>query len=211
MYTQIGEMVIRVARKAYAGKKKTDMRTKFPDRNVMQEISWSDVDLEEDRFCLDIQPASLLSMSPSARLQAVTELAQVGQLDKAEIRYLLNHPDLEQSNSIAYADYVNITRTEEMLQDVDATYRPPEPFQNLDLGLRRIQLLYQHLQNEYEDVPDSVYDNIRSWVSQAKSLQEQAASAGAPATMTDQPAAAGQAPLSGAGNATVENLAAPLA
>jgi len=209
MYTAVGEMVIRIAKNAF--KRGTDMRTSFPDTNTVEQIDWSDVNLEDDRFSLDIQPASLLSMSPSARLQAVTELAQVGQLDKAEVRYLLQHPDLEQSNSIAYADYVNITRTEEMLQDIEAVYRPPEPFQNLDLGLRRIQLLYQQLQNDYEDVPEQVYENIRSWVSQAKTLQEQAMQAGAPAAPTDPAAAAGQAPLSGAGNQTVQNLAAPLA
>jgi hypothetical protein len=209
MYTEIGEMVIRIARRAYS--KGTNMAVKFPDKNVLKEIDWSDVDLEEDRFSLDIQPASLLSMSPSARLQAVTELAQVGQLDKAEIRYLLNHPDLEQSNSMAYADYVDITRVEEALLNNEVVI--PEPFQNLDLGLRRIQLLYLKVQNEYDDVPEEILEGIRTWISQAKSLQEQATQAGAPAVPQDPAAAAGEAPLAGgvAGSDVIQNLPGQIA
>lgn len=207
-YTDLGEHMIRCARKIYKGKKHS---AKFPNKGVIELIDWSDVDMEDDRFEVDIQPASLLSMSPSARLQAVTELAQVGQLDKAEIRYLLNHPDLEQSNSVAYADYVDITRVEELL--LDGKYEAPEPFQNLDLGLRRIQLTYLKIQSEYTDVPEEILDNMRTWVSQAKTIQEQAVQQqGAPSAMADPAAATGQQPIAGgvAGSEVVGNLAAPI-
>jgi len=208
-FLDLGEQLIRCARGLY--RSGTSVKAKFPNRGVIETIDWKDVDLDEDRFQIDIQPASLLSMSPSARLQAVTELAQVGQLDKAEVRYLLNHPDLEQSNSLAYADYVDITRTEEML--LDGEYRPPEPFQNLDLGLRRIQLLYLKVQNDHDDVPEEILENIRTWISQAKTLQEQAASAGMPAQPMDPAAAAGEAPLAGgvAGSDVIQNLPGQIA
>lgn len=192
MYTELGEMVIRIARELY--KKDKNLKANFPNASVIEQISWADVDLEDDRFELDIQPASLLSMSPSARLQAVTELAQVGQLDKAEVRYLLGHPDMEASNSLATADYVDITRHEEAL--LDGEFINPEPFTNFDLGLRRMQLTYLDIQNKFDDVPEEILENIRTWISQVKSLAEQAASTGVQGPPPDA-AAAGSTPLAG--------------
>ena len=193
MYTELGEKVIKIARDMY--KRGTNMSVKFPEKNVLQQIDWKSVDMEEDRFDLDIQPASLLSMSPSARLQAVTELAQVGQLDKTEVRYLLNHPDLEASTDMATADYKMATMVEEQLLDGERVV--PEPFFNLELMLRRSQLLYQMVQVEYDDVPEEILENIRTFISQTKSLAEQAMQAGVAQGPPDPAAAAGEAPLSG--------------
>ena len=206
MYLDLAEMFIRVQKTI-----KNPKPAKYQDRNCIQQIEWADVDLERDRFSLDIQAASLLSMSPSARLQAVTELAQVGQLDKSEIRHLLNHPDLEASNDLATADFRDIQRLEQQL--LDGEYRPPEPFQNLDLGMQRIQLLLLHVQNEYEDVPEEVLQNMRDWISQAKTLQEQAVQAGVPGQPADPAAATGQQPLAGgvAGSDVIQNLPGQIA
>jgi hypothetical protein len=171
------------------------MKVKFQNRSVLEQIDWADVDMEDDRFELDIQPASLLTMSPSARLQAVTELAQVGQLDKTEVRYLLNHPDVEASTDMATADFKMCQKVEEQLLDGEVVV--PEPFYNLDLHLRRIQLLYQMVQVDYDDVPEEILANIRSYISQCKSLAEQAMQAGVQQAPVDPAAASGEAPLSG--------------
>lgn len=206
MYTDIGEHVIKVAAELYSsGENPT---AKFPNATVLEKIEWKDVNMEADRFELDIQPASLLSMSPSARLQAVTELAQVGQLDKNEVRYLLNHPDLEASNDRATADFRLCQKIEEQLlngEDVS-----PEPFYNLQLQLFRIQLMYQEVQVDYDDVPEEILENIRTYISQLKSLNEQSVSAGVPPAAQEgaPPEAAPEAPLTSgvAGSDVVGNL-----
>ena len=195
LFIDLATSIIRIARELYKGK--TNMRVKFPNRGVIEEIDWSDVELEEDRFELDIQPASLLSMSPSARLQAVTELAQVGQLDKAEVRYLLGHPDLQASDDNATADIRMAMKIEGQLLKGENVV--PEPFYNFDLQLRRIQNLYQSIQVDFDDVPDDVLENMRNYMSQLKSLAEQAVQAGVPQGMAD-PASAEQAPMSGGPN-----------
>ncbi len=192
-YTELGSKVIETARELYANK--SNMRVRFPNANVLELIDWSDVNLDEDRFDLDIQPASLLSMSPSARLQAVTELAQVGQLDRAEVRYLLNHPDLPASTDLATADLRMAMKIEEEL--LDGKKPIPEPFYNHDLMIRRLQLLYQSIQCEYDNVPEKILNNISTFVSQSKSQLEQAASAGVAAGPVDPAAAAGGEPLAG--------------
>jgi hypothetical protein len=169
-------------------------KTVYASRNLVEHIDWADVDMEEDRYALDIEAASILSMSPAARLQAVTELAQVGAIQQPEVRKLLRHPDLEHSDNIAYADFEDIEAVIEML--LDGKYEPPEPFQNLELGIRRCQLAM--LKAKREGAPEDILENFRTWVSQAERelTMSQAPPAGAPpmpeeAAMLQQEAQAG--------------------
>ncbi len=187
-FMQLGVKTIDAATIVYKDQK----TVKFSDRKVIHEIPWSDISLENDRFELDIQPASLLSLSPSARLQAVTELAQVGQLDKSEIRYLLDHPDLKHNNQIHYADYEDIIRVRENL--FEDKYEPPEPFQNLDLGIKLLQLSYLNARDN--GAPEEILQNLRDWVTSAKDLLALAEPTPSQALPSADPAlAAGQSPL----------------
>lgn len=214
-FTQLAKAMISVARAFVFNAKDV---VSFKERNKMVQVPWSKVDMEEDRFVVDIQPASVLSMSPSARLQAVTELAQVGQLDKAEIRRLLGHPDLVSSDNIATADMDEIFRIEEVLLEGD--FEPPEPHHNLPVMLRRMPLLAQYAKNN--GAPESIVENVRSWISQAQALLEMAQPAPAPGAavdpMTGQPApidpamAAGAPPVASgvAGSEVIQNLPGPV-
>jgi len=179
--------------------------------------------MEAERFVISIEAASIMSMSPAAKLQAVTELAQVGQLEKQEIRYLLNHPDLERSDSDSFADFENCLKTIEMLERIDRDYVPPEPFQNLDLCLKRVQLRYLALKNRpwKTPPPEEVFERFRDWTSQAKDLMEIAAGEGVPEEAMGGPAVGesgpapeapmGVPPVSAAiGNANASGLPIPL-
>ena len=163
-YMDLARAVINQAREIRKGG--SGIKTKFQSSNLMETIDWADVDLEEDRFELSIQAASILTMSPAARLQAVTELAQVGQLDKSEIRYLLSNPDLERSDSVAYADFEDIERNLEVI--LDGNYQGPEPFQNLVLGMRRFQQSY--LKAKVDGAPEDILEGLRTWIVQASDL-----------------------------------------
>lgn len=188
---------------------------KFKDRYVMVDVPWADVDLEDDKYILDIEPASLLSTSPSARLQAVTELAQVGQLDKAEVRRLLDHPDLRASSDVANADVEMALRVEASL--LEGKFLPPEPFYNLELMLRRMPMVANKA--ACDGAPESILRLFRTWIAQAQGIlgigQPAAAPpAGAPSVdpMTGQPmnpaAAAGSPPIAtgNAGSDVIQNL-----
>jgi hypothetical protein len=163
MFLDLGRQMIVAAKEVYPGSKKV----KFIDRQVIHEIEWSKIDLESDRFDLDIQPASLLSMSPSARLQAVTELAQVGAIQGPDIQRLLNHPDLQSHNERTTADIRDAERVEALLLDGD--FEAPEPFQNHALLLPRLQYLILHAKNE--GAPDDIIENIRSYIAQIEAMQ----------------------------------------
>jgi len=187
-------------------------KTKYASKNLVEQIDWSDIDLDDESYLMEIQAASILSMSPAARMQVVTELAQVGQLDKSEIRYLLNNPDLERSDSMAYADFEDIERVMEQL--LKGKYEAPEPFQNLELGMRRMQLAY--LKAKTDGAPEKILENLRTWIGQAKDemtmAQEQGVAPGAPVGMAEaSQGPMGALPAAGAtGYANVTGLPMPI-
>ncbi len=220
-FKDVANLVIECAAELYRGK--SSAKTTWASESSIEIIDWADVDMEADRFVLTIEAASILTMSPAARLQAVTELAQVGQLEKQEIRYLLNHPDLERSDSDSFADFENCLKTIQMLEEVEHEYMPPEPFQNLDLCLKRIQLRYLALKNRpwKTPPPEEVFERFRDWISQAKDLMEIAAGEGVPEEAMGGPAVGEsgpvpEAPLGGGpmaaaiGNANASGLPIPL-
>jgi len=185
MFLELGRKMVMAGKNVYA----STQRVKFTDRQVIHEIEWGKIDMEEDRFDLDIQPASVLSMSPSARLQAVVELAQVGAIQGPEIQRLLNHPDLQTHNERTTADVRDAERVEELLLDGD--FEPPEPFQNHALLLPRLQFLILHA--KAEGAPEEIIENIRTYISQVEALQRATVEANLPVGPVD-PTAAGAAP-----------------
>lgn len=148
----------------------TKYKTRYEAKNLIECIPWKDVDLERDRFTLGIEAASIFTMSPAARLQTVTELAQVGVIGPQEMRRLLNHPDLEHDEALANADQEDIERVLEGL--LDGNYESPEPFQNLMLGIKRIQLAY--LKAKSDGAPEDILENMRMWLNQAQALVSEA-------------------------------------
>ncbi len=194
-------------------------KVQFKDRMTQVDVPWADVDLEDDKYILDIEPASILSQSPAARLQAVTELAQVGQLDKAEVRRLLDHPDLRHSSDVANADFDTCLRVEGSL--LDGKFIPPEEFMNLELMLRRMPLVANKAAND--GAPPEILSLFRTWVAQAQGLMgigqpAAAPPAGAPPVdpATGQPVnpalSAGSTPIASgsAGSDVIQNLAGPI-
>lgn len=216
-FRQVAREFITCAREVYKGQ---GGKAKFTAHNLIEHIDWKEVDMEEDRFALSVDAASILTMSPAARLQTVTELAQVGQLDKQEIRYLLNHPDLERSNTLDFADWSDIERVLERLEMGEIEV--PNPLQNLQLGMKRVQLAA--LKARGDGAPEEILENYRTWLSQAQesmdmakqqamaeqqamaaAQQPQPASQGQPMT-AEQAAAAGGAPIEAPIGATPDQL-----
>lgn len=163
-YLEVAEMLIRVAAMKYKNGQK--VKTKWASKNVVEEIDWKDVDLDRDRYMMSVEAASILTLTPAARMQQVTELAQVGALSQQEIRYLLDHPDMERSNSLANANFEDIEIVLDRLSE--GKDESPEPFQDLQLGLQRVQ---QGLMAAKRDgAPAKIQQGYRNWISAAKAI-----------------------------------------
>lgn len=139
---QTAELICRLCSKMH-GRGKDGPPKVFMAEKFVETIDWPEVDLDEKRFVLSVQAASIMSETPSGRLQRVIELAQYGvQLDQAELRRLLGNPDIGLSDAYAtakldYADWV-------IDQLNDGHFPQPDPIQDMLLTLERVKSAYLH-------------------------------------------------------------------
>ena len=167
------------------------------DKSI-QNISWGEIDLQEDQYVMQIYPTALLSSTPAAKLQTVQEMAQAGILNPTEARALLDYPDLEAVNQLAtsFIDDVDLL-IEQMIEK--GQYNPPETFSNLEFAIQRVQSAY--LRAKIDGVPEERLELLRRYmddairVIQTQQMAQQAAQPeGAPAPATGAAPAPGAAP-----------------
>lgn len=78
-------------------------RTKVFGRSWVQVVDWPDVDIERDEFHIRVGASSLETLSPSGRVQAAMNMIQMGLVNPARARMLIQHPDLEYDDRLATA------------------------------------------------------------------------------------------------------------
>lgn len=133
-FIDLAEKFITLGRQVY-GKKTT---VKWAGKTTMEEVPWSEVDLEEDRYSLRLYPANMLPVTPAGRLATVQDLMQAGLIDQPMAKSLLDFPDLQRFQDLDNAGLDDIDATlEKMLANGD--YIAPEPYQDLGLAMKRAQ------------------------------------------------------------------------
>jgi hypothetical protein len=90
---RIAGLMVITAKDIYNGGE-SELKTTWKSKNLAKTIKWSDVDMDEDRFVLRIEPSSILSKTPAGRKQDVADLMSFGFLEKDEALALLGHPDM---------------------------------------------------------------------------------------------------------------------
>lgn len=158
-----------------------DYKVKAKNNRFLQTLKWKDVSLEEDMYIMQVFPASALSSTPAARLQDVTELLAAGFISQEDGMKLLNFPDLQEFYNFNNAGVEDIERTIELIID-DGDYQTPEPYQNLQMGITKMQQAY--LRYKSQGAPESKLELFRRWIEDAAALLSKAANASA-----EQPAA----------------------
>lgn len=141
-------------------------------------IKWADVDLGD--LEVQIAAASVVSRTPAGRIQQVLEWAQAGLISVDESRRLMRHPDLERQISLYTAAIEDIEATIEEI--FDGRYPVPEPYQNLQMGVMRMQQSY--LLAKRDGAPEPILEGIRQWIVQATYLLNRT---GPQAALTPQP------------------------
>lgn len=138
-----------------------DFASRWTGKGFMREIKWSDVDLEEDRYVIQIYPVGEVKNTPADRLQLIQELNAAGKVsDDAllqTIQYLDSAKELE-----------SVSRQRELIESyidqwLDATpeaeeagtfrYRPPIPWMP-SLPDALVQVAQAYLEAEMDEVPD---------------------------------------------------------
>lgn len=157
-----------------------------PGKKNVERIRWADIKMDSDDYVIQAFPTSSLSKTPSGRLQDVQELLQAGFISKEDGLKLLDFPDLSAVMNIQNAAAEDIDMMIEAMIE-KGEYHSPEPFQNLELGIKKCQSSY--LRAKMNKVPEDNLELLRRWISEADAMIAEMA---APA----QPDMAGQVPLS---------------
>lgn len=137
--------------------------TKAPDilkvsKYGNRRIKWTEVDLEDLK--IEMTVASATSSDPAGRQQRVTELSQAGIITLDESRELIAHPDIDRILSLYNAMIEDIEYTIERILD-GAQGVVPEPFQNLDAGMKLMQKEYLLIKSE---APEEILEALADWV-----------------------------------------------
>jgi hypothetical protein len=144
-------------------------------RRFVEEIDWADIDMARDQYQLQVFPTSSLPTEPAGRRQEISERIKLGMMTPDEALDQMDLPDTEAANSLALAARHDL---EEMFwrffyaDDNKVKYSPPEPFQDLKLGLKLGQTRY--LQAKNAGVPDERLELARRWMSDAKAMDDKA-------------------------------------
>jgi hypothetical protein len=147
-------------------------------RRGIEKVRWKEVAMDEEAFVLKALPTSSLPTTPAARKQTVEEWVQAGWIDGLTARRLMDVPDLEEANSVAFAGQEDIEYlVEDFLDGKD--FEGPEPHQDLAYGLKRMQSAY--LRAKRQGAPPEVRTLFLDWMSQAQAMLESMAAPAAPA------------------------------
>lgn len=185
-FMEAAEHVVELGRVAFERDKKFGVNV--PGSKFIEKIKWSEVSLDDDQFVMQVFPTSFLPSTPAGKLQSIQELLASGMLTKEQGMSLLDYPDLEAVNSLINAPIEDIkAQIEEMIDD--GLYFPPEPFQQLDLGITMMGSAY--LRAKRDGVPEERLELLRRWIEDAKDLLNPPQD---PAAAADPAAAMGAAP-----------------
>lgn len=98
-------------------------------------------------------------------------MLQAGFIDKATGMKLLDFPDLKAFYNMANAGLEDIERQIELIVD-GGEYQSPEPYQNLQVGIQKMQQAY--LMYRSQNAPEETLEKFRQWISDADDLLRQA-------------------------------------
>ncbi len=164
----IAKLIIDSAKDLFKNKK-VDRTAQWRGNNVAKQIKWSEVDMDEDRYVIHVQPASILSKTPAGRRSDVADLIGMQLLDKDMALYLMGVPDVMAFREMENADVDDARKTAELL--MDGKFPPPETFQNLPLTVKYVNGQYLKL-SKMTGVPEDILEAHREWMEQAKGVQD---------------------------------------
>jgi hypothetical protein len=174
-FIDAAEICVAMAREIYEDL--GEYKTKVKGKNFIETIDWSEVDMEEDKYAMDIFPTDFLSNTPSGRLSDVQDLVTAGFIGKDDALKLLDFPDLESTLSLMTASTEDIDRMLELMLD-KGKYQTPEPYQNLEMGIKKCQQAY--LRARAQGAPDDRLELLRRWMEDAQALLLKAAQGSTP-------------------------------
>lgn len=151
-----------------------DFEVVAESKKFIESIKWSDINIEENEYMMQMFPTSMLPHEPAGRLAMVQELMESGMIPPEYGLRLLDFPDLESYLNLKNAAIDDLMDTlDEIINKGE--FNPPEPYQDLQRGIEIFQAAY--LKAKHDNVPTSRLSDLQRWMTQAKVLLDRAAMA----------------------------------
>jgi hypothetical protein len=141
------------------------------DRNTIDWLKWSDVQMEDDEYVLHVESVSSLPSTPAGRMRWVVTMLNAGLIEPKRGLRLLDFPDVEQELALDQAAENLIDSLIERMLD-EGIYTPPEPFMDLQLALKKGQLWYNRALEM--NVENDRLELLINFMTQARMLMVQA-------------------------------------
>lgn len=170
MYMDIARLIVDFSKDLYDQNPKLTVTTKT--NKFLKKIKWSDIDLKNDQFILDVYPTNILPSTPAGKLQTIQELIQAGMIPQDQALALLDFPDLERFISLKTSSQDNIERILEIIT-TEGRYISPEPYQDLNLSIKLTQETY--LRAKCDNLSEDKLELLQNYMDDCKTLLSQAA------------------------------------
>lgn len=186
-------LIIDLSERAY--KKGKRFKTTWVGGRRVEEVNWADIDLERDRYVIQIEPASVMPETPAARVDFIMKLAQSGMVSREEVLMMLQSGDIQREVGVFIAELEDGERVMELIESGD--YEPPSGIQGLIRLIPRIRAHALNLRCEYPDVDQDILDNFELWLASAQWILDTAAEEQTQAPSMGMPSTPGMPPAPG--------------
>jgi len=158
-FVSLARHTVACTRELYAQNK--DFESRWTGKGFLKTLKWRDVDLEDDRYVIQIYPVGEVKNTPADRLQLIQEMNAAGKVSDESlievIKYLDTSKELESVSRQRelVESYVDqwLDATPEAEQEGEFRYRPPIPWMP-SLPDALVQVAQAYLEAEMDDVPD---------------------------------------------------------
>jgi hypothetical protein len=166
-YLDLAECMIRVV--GASGQDPETVWISGGRKGGMEVIKWSEIDLDENAYVLQLEATSVFDSTPAALRDELEKQLGMGLITPEEYRLQLSHPDDHSALSLQAAAAADIERVIELLEDGE--YESPTPVQDLVNGVQMVSLAALHLK-QYDDVDPDVELNFLNWITEARNILE---------------------------------------
>lgn len=185
-YLEIAQRIVDLGIEMHADRK---MPEELSARTLEDEIDWKLLGKPGTKYTLELQASSLNNLTPAAREDQLNAWGERGLVTPTEFKALLQHPDLDEQESLWSAGVNDIKATLEEIEDLDAELPQPDPLQNLEFGIPFVHMSYLKRKRQRK-MPEEVLQRYRDWLAEADATMQGLAE---PAPVADPMAAQAQA------------------
>ncbi len=155
-------------RKEGEGKKRSWVANSWKNRDAIERLDYSKVELAEGTYSLQIEAVNFLPDTRAGKLAVVEQLAKAGVIEQWLVPTLFDEPDLIQANGILLAAFKNAMRKMDELGDEDLPMPIPEHMNDLQLELKLVVAYYNMVQEE--KAPLAVQDRYYQYEAMVREL-----------------------------------------